>query len=152
MKQLAAALIFFTRLPLWRVVRVPDACYRRVVAYWSATGWLTAAVTAGVLYGAAFLLPVPAAVLAAVIARVLLTGALHEDGLSDFLDGFGGGNCICSPSIGPQAVRNPFRDRQIGQEMLTEVFFGFYIHRSLRHVISAPTSLCLSNRFVRCRN
>ena len=91
MKQLAAALIFFTRLPLWRVVRVPDACYRRVVAYWSATGWLTAAVTAGVLYGAAFLLPVPAAVLAAVIARVLLTGALHEDGLSDFLDGFGGG-------------------------------------------------------------
>ena len=50
MKQLAAALIFFTRLPLWRVVRVPDACYRRVVAYWSATGWLTAAVTAGVLY------------------------------------------------------------------------------------------------------
>lgn len=91
MKQLAAALIFFTRLPLWRVVWVPDACYRRVVAYWSATGWLTAAVTAGVLYGAAFLLPVPAAVLAAVIARVLLTGALHEDGLSDFLDGFGGG-------------------------------------------------------------
>lgn len=91
MKQLAAALIFFTRLPLWRVVRVPDACYRRVVAYWAATGWLTAAVTAGVLYGAAFLLPVPAAVLAAVIARVLLTGALHEDGLSDFLDGFGGG-------------------------------------------------------------
>lgn len=62
-----------------------------MVAYWSATGWLTAAVTAGVLYGAAFLLPVPAAVLAAVIARVLLTGALHEDGLSDFLDGFGGG-------------------------------------------------------------
>ena len=53
MKQLAAALIFFTRLPLWRVVRVPDACYRRVVAYWSATGWLTAAVTAGEQHGQA---------------------------------------------------------------------------------------------------
>jgi adenosylcobinamide-GDP ribazoletransferase len=33
----------------------------------------------------------PAAVLLALMSRLLLTGALHEDGLADFLDGFGGG-------------------------------------------------------------
>ena len=33
----------------------------------------------------------PASVIA-ILSRLLLTGALHEDGLADFLDGFGGGN------------------------------------------------------------
>lgn len=36
-------------------------------------------------------LPYAVAVVVAIIARLLLTGALHEDGLADFLDGFGGG-------------------------------------------------------------
>ena len=36
-------------------------------------------------------LSVPYAILLAIIARLLLTGALHEDGLADFFDGMGGG-------------------------------------------------------------
>ena len=36
-------------------------------------------------------LPYAVAVVLAIVARLLLTGALHEDGLADFLDGFGGG-------------------------------------------------------------
>ena len=31
------------------------------------------------------------AVIVAIVVRLLITGALHEDGLADFLDGFGGG-------------------------------------------------------------
>ena len=35
--------------------------------------------------------PLPVAVLLALCTRLFLTGALHEDGLTDFFDGFGGG-------------------------------------------------------------
>ena len=36
-------------------------------------------------------LPYAVAVMLAIVVRLLITGALHEDGLADFLDGFGGG-------------------------------------------------------------
>ena len=86
-----AAFIFFTRLPLWRLHQPPVDAYRSVVEWWPLTGWLTGGVMAAVLYGASFVLPMPVAVLMAIVARLLLTGALHEDGLADFFDGFGGG-------------------------------------------------------------
>ena len=34
-------------------------------------------------------LPLSLAWILAILARLLLTGALHEDGLADFIDGFG---------------------------------------------------------------
>jgi len=86
-----AAYIFFTRLPFWRIHQPPRECYTSVVEYWPLTGWLTAAVMAAVYYFGSMILPLPIAVLAAISARMLLTGALHEDGLADFFDGFGGG-------------------------------------------------------------
>ena len=46
---------------------------------------------AATLYLVSLVLPWPVAVIAAIIVRLLITGALHEDGLADFLDGFGGG-------------------------------------------------------------
>ena len=89
--QIAAAFIFFTRLPLWRFVSVPKEHFRHVVALWPLTGWLTALASAALLYGLSFLLPPGTAVLLALAGRILLTGALHEDGLADFFDGLGGG-------------------------------------------------------------
>ena len=86
-----AALIFFTRLPFWRLYQPPKACYETVVEHWPLVGWLTGGVMAATLYGASMVLPYQVAVLVAIAMRLLLTGALHEDGLADFLDGFGGG-------------------------------------------------------------
>lgn len=86
-----AALIFFTRLPFWRLYQPPKACYETVVEHWPLVGWLTGGVMAATLYGASMVLPYQVAVLVAIVMRLLLTGALHEDGLADFLDGFGGG-------------------------------------------------------------
>ena len=46
---------------------------------------------AATLYFGSMMLPYTVAVIVAIAVRLLLTGALHEDGLADFLDGFGGG-------------------------------------------------------------
>ncbi|TQV76325.1 adenosylcobinamide-GDP ribazoletransferase [Denitrobaculum tricleocarpae] len=85
-------LVFMTRLPLrlddrTRNRSLAEACavlplVGVVVGLWSAAVlWLTLA--AG--------LPYLAAAATAVAASILLTGALHEDGLADVADGFGGG-------------------------------------------------------------
>ena len=86
-----AAFIFFTRLPFWRLHQPPKECYATVVEHWPLTGWLTGGLTAATLYVGSLYLPYAVAVLLAIVVRLLVTGALHEDGLADFLDGFGGG-------------------------------------------------------------
>ncbi|MBQ7495490.1 MAG: adenosylcobinamide-GDP ribazoletransferase [Bacteroidaceae bacterium] len=89
--RLWAALIFFTRLPFWRIHQPPKEAYQCVVEFWPLAGWLTAGVMAGVLYGASLVFSYEIAIVLAIASRILLTGALHEDGLADFFDGFGGG-------------------------------------------------------------
>ena len=86
-----ASFIFFTRLPFWRLHEPPQACYKTVVEHWPLVGWLTGGVMAAILYFGSMVMPYLVAVIVAVVVRMLMTGALHEDGLADFLDGFGGG-------------------------------------------------------------
>jgi len=86
-----ASLIFFTRLPFWRLHEPPKECYTTVVEHWPLVGWLTGAIMAATLYFSAQVMPLSLAVLAAIIVRLMVTGALHEDGLADFIDAFGGG-------------------------------------------------------------
>lgn len=89
--RLLAALIFFTRLPFWKLAEVPGDYFKNVVSRWATVGWLTAGLSVAVLYTSSLILPEGVAVLLAISTRLLITGCLHEDGLADFLDGFGGG-------------------------------------------------------------
>ncbi len=86
-----AALIFFTRLPFWRIYQPPKNSYTTVVEHWPLTGWITGCCMAATIYLGSMVFPPAIAVAMAMAVRILLTGALHEDGLCDFFDGFGGG-------------------------------------------------------------
>lgn len=88
---LLAAFILLTRLPFWRIKEVPAESFKHVVPYWSVVGWLTGGIMVAVLWLAGQVMPVSLAWILALIARLLTTGCLHEDGLADFFDGFGGG-------------------------------------------------------------
>lgn len=106
--RLWASLIFFTRLPFWRIYQPPKEAYQGVVEFWPLAGWLTAGVMAGVLYGSSLVFSYEIAIVLAMVSRLLLTGALHEDGLADFFDGFGGGG------QDRQRILNIMKDSHIG--------------------------------------
>lgn len=92
MKEIWASFMFFTRLPLWHVCKVPADSFKYIVSYWPLNGLLTGGImTAVYLFAVHLHFHALIAVLMAFISRLLLTGALHEDGLADFIDGFGGG-------------------------------------------------------------
>lgn len=94
MKNIAAALVFFTRLPFWRLkaFQVAPSYFSQVINYWAVVGWLTGSIMAASLWASVQVLPYSIAIIIALLSRLFITGALHEDGLADFFDGFGGGN------------------------------------------------------------
>lgn len=53
MRSLLAAIMMFTRLPLWRIVNVDKRYFTDVIKYWPLVGFLTGTVTGGVLWLAA---------------------------------------------------------------------------------------------------
>jgi adenosylcobinamide-GDP ribazoletransferase len=126
MKSIAAAFVFFTRLPFWRLkaFQVPAEYFKQVINYWAVVGWLTGGVMAGVLWLSAQILPYPVAILLALLSRLLITGALHEDGLADFLDGFGGGN-------NKERILAIMKDSHIGTYGVISLIFYFLLSYSL---------------------
>jgi adenosylcobinamide-GDP ribazoletransferase len=90
LRRLLMAVGYFTRVPVpagvWSAQEVPHA-----TRYFPLIGGGVGAVAAGVLLAAGQLWSLPLAVLLSMVTSLLLTGALHEDGLADCADGFGGG-------------------------------------------------------------
>jgi len=138
MKEIAAAFTFFTRLPLWRLkaFNVPNEYYKQVINYWSVVGWLTAAVMAGVLWLSSQFVPLQIAVILAIVSRLLITGGLHEDGLADFLDGFGGGNTR-------ERTLEIMKDSHIGTYGVVGLIIYFLLLYNLLLVFSVPF-VCLA--------
>jgi len=84
------ALQFFTRLPVPRWVGYQPEWLHQSARHFPAVGALVGCVAAAVLWAALWLFPMPVAVVLAMGATVLLTGAFHEDGLADTCDALGG--------------------------------------------------------------
>lgn len=84
----ALALGFLTRLPVGREAHSP-ARMRASTVWLPLAGMAVGAFSAGVFLAGAQVLPPVVALLLATAATLLLTGALHEDGLADTADGLG---------------------------------------------------------------
>lgn len=100
------ALQFFTRLPLQGLPYSP-AWARDSVRYWPWTGVIVGGVSAGVYALALLYLSQTVAVGLALLAGLLLTGALHEDGLADLAD-------ACGVSPDRERMLAVMRDSHIG--------------------------------------
>ena len=91
-RELKLCLGLSTRVPVRIEMPVPPSAVARASRWFPLVGALVGAVSAGVLaLGALLGLPDLATALITIGVIILLTGAIHEDGLADVADGFGGG-------------------------------------------------------------
>lgn len=85
------AIRFFTRLPVPAWVGHSAEALNRSARYFPAVGLIVGGLGALVYLGAVYFWPPVVAVLLSMAATIYATGAFHEDGLSDTVDGLGGG-------------------------------------------------------------
>ena len=106
--ELRIAVAFLTRLPVGGDIPQEDWVLGRALWAFPLVGLLIGGAGAGVLIGLdAVRAPAPLAALSMLAFQILLTGALHEDGLADVADGFGGGRT-------PVRRREIMKDSRIG--------------------------------------
>jgi adenosylcobinamide-GDP ribazoletransferase len=89
-----AALRYFTRLPVpsfGQSEQQQEQQLERAVRYLPLVGVIVGIVGALLTVATAQVLPMPLAILAGMASTLLVTGAIHEDGFADAVDGFGGG-------------------------------------------------------------
>lgn len=85
------ALSFFTRIPCTRWTGMNEDDLNHAARYFPLVGIIVGGVAALTWWLAQHALPQELAVIASMVATIWLTGAFHEDGLSDTMDGLGGG-------------------------------------------------------------
>jgi len=101
------ALQFFTRIPCPKRIKFSEENLNKSSRYFPLIGWIVGGLSAVVLYLCNIVMPTQISILLTMICSILVTGAFHEDGLADFVDGFGGGYT-------KERVLTIMKDSQIG--------------------------------------
>lgn len=84
-------LMFYTRIPCPKNIDHNPDYLNKATRYFPFIGWIVGSISFLTFYLFSFFLSTETAVILAIIASVLTTGAFHEDGFADVCDGFGGG-------------------------------------------------------------
>lgn len=84
-------LMFYTRIPCPKNIDHNPEYLNKATRYFPFIGWIVGSISFLTFYLFSFFLSTETAVIFAIIASVLTTGAFHEDGFADVCDGFGGG-------------------------------------------------------------
>lgn len=91
LRYIVAAFGYFTRVPIPRAIVFDPRDLAGAARYFPLVGVFVGLAGALVYLVASSVFPATVAVLLSMAATLLLTGALHEDGLADCCDGLGGG-------------------------------------------------------------
>ncbi len=132
---LRLALMILTRIPTGSAALPSDATLARAVWAYPIAGALVGLIS-GAVYYVASRLHLPAAALA-LAASVLVTGALHEDGIADFCDGLGGGK-------GATQRLAIMRDSRIGAYGAVALIAVFLVRWSALATIADPVRVLLT--------
>lgn len=87
LRNLQAALVMFTRLPLASPA-LQERHFQQAPCYLPIAGAIVAAISIVIYLGFNHFLSAQTAALAALISAIIVTGAIHEDGFADCCDGF----------------------------------------------------------------
>jgi adenosylcobinamide-GDP ribazoletransferase len=132
--ELAAAFALLTRVPVHRF-----ALPRLTVPAEAAWAYPVVGAAVGAIGGAAYWLtyslscPPALAAICALVAMILATGALHEDGLADFADGLAGDTKERSLSI--------MRDHQIGTYGVIALVLSLAIRATAIALVAEPRAV-----------
>ncbi len=85
------AVLYYTRIKVPKSVICTDRTLSKAFRYFPLVGLGIGALGALIFTGASCVLPLNVSVILSLTGILLITGGLHEDGLADFCDGFGGG-------------------------------------------------------------
>ena len=137
LEKLFIALQFFSRIPLPRIVRDKidgNSNLAESAHLFALTGLLLAILPAIVWYALANLIPPSIAAGFAIATGMIITGALHEDGLADCADGLGGGQT-------KERVLEIMRDSRIGTYGAAALVFSIGIRWAALSNLSAYTGI-----------
>jgi adenosylcobinamide-GDP ribazoletransferase len=128
---LRLAVTFLTRLPLPAPKSTEDGALAHSMHLFPLVGVLVGGVGAGVYGLATRLLPPALAALLALAAMTALTGAMHEDGLADIADGFGGG-------ADRESKLAIMKDSRIGSYGAVALLLGLLLKAAAIAALAAP--------------
>jgi len=132
---LRLAIMVLTRCPTGSAPLSPGATLARAVWAYPLAGAAIGAVSGGVfIWAISAGLTVSVAAALALIVNVLLSGALHEDGLADFCDGLGGGR-------DPGSKLAIMRDSRIGAYGAVALILAFLLRWSALAALAGQVGL-----------
>lgn len=83
--------MFYTRIPCPKNIDHNPDYLNKASRYFPFIGWIVGGISFAAYYLSSILFSHDIAIILAIIAGILTTGAFHEDGFADVCDGFGGG-------------------------------------------------------------
>ncbi len=143
LRLLLLAISFFTRIPVRLSPPVTPEQLNQASRYFAVVGLIIGSICALVYAVSAEFFPKTIAVLIAMAASLLITGAFHEDGWADVWDGFGGGWSV-------EQKLNIMKDSRLGTYGAAALFVILLLKfQSLMALASPVLGLILANTLSR---